>query len=195
MGMVNSVDMEFSGALPRSATAKQSPSCRLPLTVGVSVLRADGVRVDLRWNLCDSRLGVAPASVSTSQRHPSPLIHGGSCPATRGLDIAGPPVIHERPRAIGRPLERSLRSGDEKFRRLGSATVVVSIGRWIGKGYCVHHRWYSRGCGAAVPWAAPPDRNRKDHGEATSVPLRLGQFIQLTIVPYFVSVQDCTVVK
>jgi len=103
------------------------------------------------------------ASVATSRPRLSPLINRRSCPATRGLGIAGPPVINERPRAIGGPLERSLRSGDEKFRRLGSATVVVSTRRWIGKGYSVHG-WYSPGRGAAVPWAAPRDRNRKDHG-------------------------------
>jgi hypothetical protein len=62
-----------------------------------------------------------------------------SCRATRGLGIARPPVITERPRAIGGPLERSRRSGDEKLRQLGSATVVVSIGRSIGKRYFIHH--------------------------------------------------------
>ena len=98
-------------------------------------------------------------------------MNGRSCPPTWGLGIAGPLVIKERPRALGGPLERSFRSGDGKFRRLGSAAVVVSIKavdrRWIGDGYFVQHlvRWCSRGCGAAVPWAAPPDRNWKDHGE------------------------------
>jgi hypothetical protein len=57
----------------------------------------------------------------------------------RGLGIAVPPVINERPRAIGGPLEYSLRSGDDEFRRMGSTTVVVSIRRWIGNGFSVHH--------------------------------------------------------
>jgi hypothetical protein len=111
-----------------------------------------------------SRLGRSPASVSTSQPRLSPRMKR-SCPATRGLGIARPPAFNERPGAIGGPLERSFRSGDGKLRRLGSATVVVSIRRWIGSGYSVHYRWYSRGRGAAVPCAAPQNRNRKDPGE------------------------------
>jgi len=55
------------------------------------------------------------------------------------LGIARLPVINERPRAIGGPLERSLRSSDEKLSQLGSATVVVSIRRWIGKLYFIDH--------------------------------------------------------
>jgi hypothetical protein len=114
--------------------------------------------------LAYSRFGGSSASVSTSQPRFSPRINRRSCPATRGLGIARPPAFNERPRAIGGPLEHSFRSGDGKFRRLGSATVVVSIRRWIGSGYSVHYRWYSRGRGAAVPWAAPKNRNRKDPG-------------------------------
>ena len=102
----------------------------------------------------------APASVATSQPRLSPLIGRRSCQTTRGLGIAGPPAINERPRAIGGPLERSLRSRDDRFRRLGSTTVVVSIRRWIGKRYFVHDRWYSKAWRSG-PMAAPPDRNWK----------------------------------
>ena len=138
----------------------------------------------------DSRFG--EASVSTAQPPLSTLIAGGSCPATRGLGIAGPPVINERPRSIGGPLERSLRSRDDRFRRLGSATVVVSIRGSIGEGYfCSTLGGVFEG--VAQRSHAPLDRNWKDHGEGTSVPLRLRQFTQCTIVPYFGSVQDCTV--
>ena len=107
----------------------------------------------------------APASVATSQPRLSPLIGRRNCQATRGLGIAGPPAINERPHAIGGPLERSLRSRDNRFRRLGSTTVVVSIRRRIGKRYFVQHRWYSRECGAAVPWLRHPIGTGKAHGE------------------------------
>jgi hypothetical protein len=142
----------------------ESGQCCSQRLHSVGVPRADGVRLDLRWYLCNSRLGGLPP-VSLLHHRDSPRIDRRSCPATRGLGIAGRLVINERPHAIGGPLERSLRSGDEKFRRLGSATAVVSIRRGIGKRSSLHHEQYSRRRGAAVRCAAPLDRNRKDRGE------------------------------
>jgi len=86
------------------------------------------------------------------------------------LRIAVPPVIHERPRTIWRPLERSLRSTGKDFRQRGFTTVVVSIRRWIGKRYSVHHGYgtLSQERGAAS-LAAPPEEQAGDAG-APSVP-------------------------
>ena len=56
------------------------------------------------------------------------------------LSVAVQGAIHERPRAIWRPPERSLSGDDKGLGRLGGAAVIVSIRRWIGKGYSVDHR-------------------------------------------------------
>ena len=87
--------------------------------------------MDLRSNLCDS--GIRGASRQCRYFTATTLATDAKLPNNMGLGIARPPAINERPRAIGGPLERSLRSSDEKLRQLGSATVVVSIRRWIGK--------------------------------------------------------------
>jgi len=73
------------------------------------------------------------------------------------LSVAVQVAIHERPRAIWRPAERSLSGDDEGFGRLGCAAVVVSIRRWIGKGYSVDHRLRSHKNVAQRPsLGAPP---------------------------------------
>jgi hypothetical protein len=152
-------------------------------TVGVSVPRADGVRVDLRWNLCDSRFRGAPARVATSQPRLSTLMR--SRRATRGLGIARPPVINEGPRAIGGPLERCLRSSDETLRQLGSATVVVSNRRRIGKRYFIDHGGTPDGVAQRSHVLRHSIGTGKTTGRATSVPLRLRQFTTIYSRPLF----------
>jgi hypothetical protein len=128
-------------------------------------------------------LGGAPASVATSQPRLSLLMR--SCRATRGLGIARPPVINERTRAIGGPLERSLRSSDERLRQLGSATVVVSIRRWIGKRCFIDHDGTPDGVAQRSHVLRHSIGTGKTTGRATSVPLRLRQFLTIYSRPLF----------
>ena len=101
------------------------------------------------------------------------------------LGIARLPVINERPRAIGGPQERSLRSRDEKPRHLGSATVVVSIRQWIGKRYFIDYSGIPDGVAQRSHVLRHSIGTGKTTGRATSVPLRLRRFTQIYSRPLF----------
>jgi len=68
----------------------------------------------------------------------SPLVELKTAAMASGVVVSF--VTDERPQTIWRPPERNLRSYDGKLRRVGFASVVVTVRRWIGKGYPVHHR-------------------------------------------------------
>jgi hypothetical protein len=86
------------------------------------------------------------------------------------LCIAVRSAIHERPRTIRRPLERSLLDDDNGFGRCGYPTVVVSISRWIGKRYSVHHGKHPPTAWRSVPWLRHQQEDAGDGEGAASVP-------------------------
>ena len=94
-------------------------------------------------------------------------------PKLGSLGIGVESMISKRPHTIWRPLKRSLPIDGKGLGRLGYATGVVSIRRWIGKGYSSHHRRASsqdRGAARPVSCATSETGTGKTTGRAASVP-------------------------
>jgi hypothetical protein len=89
------------------------------------------------------------------------------------LGIGVESMISKRPHTIWRPLKRSLPIDGKGLGRLGYATGVVSIKRWIGKGYSSHHRRASsqdRDAAQPVSCATSETGTGNTTGRAASVP-------------------------
>jgi hypothetical protein len=91
-------------------------------------------------------------------------------PSKTVLSVALRFAIHERPRAIWRPLERGLPGNGNGLGRLGYAKGVVLIRRWIGKGYSVHHCCALTRAWRSVRLLLRHQWNRRTIGRAASVP-------------------------
>jgi hypothetical protein len=97
----------------------------------------------------------------------------GVNPVAMASGIIAPFAIDEWPQTIWRPLERNFRSCDEKLRRVGFASVVITIRRWIGKGYSVHHTSHPHNQKVAQRSLWLRHQTDRQLAEAASVPVRL----------------------
>jgi hypothetical protein len=106
-------------------------------------------------------------------------------------------MIRKRPHTIWRPLKSSLPTDGTGLGRLGYATGVVSIRRWIGKGYSSHHGRASsqdRGVAPPVSCATRETGTRKTQGGGPRQFLIYPSIIRTYYYRSAVSVQNCTVV-